>query len=105
MLFELGGRRKRFIQVIYVFLALLLGIGLVGLGIGGSANGGIFDALGLTDSSSSSGGSQFDDQIDNANEKLDANPEDTQALLTVARYSYLKGQASLEIDDQGNASI
>ena len=32
MLFELGGKRKRFIQVIYVFLALLLGIGLVGLG-------------------------------------------------------------------------
>ena len=32
-----------------MFLALLLAIGLVGLGIGGSANGGIFDALGLTD--------------------------------------------------------
>ncbi len=73
MLFELGGKRKRVIQVIYVFLALLLAIGLVGLGIGGSANGGIFDALGLTDGSSG-GSSQFDTQIDNANEKLDAEP-------------------------------
>jgi hypothetical protein len=104
MLFELGGKRKRFIQVIYVFLALLLGIGLVGLGIGGSANGGIFDALGLTDSSSG-GSSQFDQQIDNAQEKLKTNPDDTQALLTVARYSYLKGQQSLGADDQGNPTI
>ena len=104
MLFELGGRRKRVIQVIYVFLALLLGVGLVGLGIGGSANGGIFDALGLTDSGSS-GSSQFDQQIDNANENLDANPDNTQALLTLARYQYLKGQQSLETDDQGNVSI
>ena len=105
MLFELGGKRKRVIQVIYVFLALLLAIGLVGLGIGGSANGGIFDALGLTDSSSSSGGSQFDSQIDNANEKLAQNPNDTQALLALARYSYLKGQSSLDTDDQGQVSI
>jgi len=104
MLFELGGKRKRFIQVIYVFLALLLAIGLVGLGIGGSANGGIFDALGLTDSGSS-GSTQFDDQIDNANEKLQADPEDTQALLTLARYQYLKGQQSLETDDQGQPTV
>src|SRR6478735_8198849 len=88
MLFELGGRRKRVIQVIYVFLALLLGVG----------------ALGLTDSGSS-GSSQFDQQIDNANENLDANPDNTQALLTLARYQYLKGQQSLETDDQGNVSI
>ena len=104
MLFELGGKRKRFIQVIYVFLALLLAIGLVGLGIGGSANGGIFDALGLTDSSSS-GSAEFDDQIDNANDTLASNPDDTQALLKLARYQYLKGQQSLDTDDQGNVSI
>ena len=104
MLFELGGKRKRVIQVIYVFLALLLAIGLVGLGIGGSANGGIFDALGLTDGSSGAS-SQFDTQIDKANEKLATNPNDSAALLALARYSYLKGQQELETDDQGNVSI
>jgi hypothetical protein len=104
MLFELGGKRKRVIQVIYVFLALLLAVGLVGLGIGGSANGGIFDALGLTDSSSD-GSSQFDSEIDNANDALAKNPEDTAALLKLARYQYLKGQQSLDTDEAGNVSI
>jgi tetratricopeptide (TPR) repeat protein len=46
MLFDVKGRRKRFIQVTYVLLALLFGVGLVGFGIGGGTQGGIFDALG-----------------------------------------------------------
>jgi hypothetical protein len=105
MLFDLQGKRKRVIQVIYTFLALLLGIGLVGLGIGGSANGGIFDALGIGGGSSGSGDSQFESEIDDANSTLETNPTDTKALLALARYSYLSGQQSLEVDDQGNQSL
>ncbi len=47
MLFDLRGRgRRRTVQAIYLTLALLLGVGLVGLGIGSNTSGGgILDAL------------------------------------------------------------
>jgi hypothetical protein len=47
MLFDLRGRgRRRTVQAIYLGLALLMGGGLVGFGIGGNSNGGgIFDAI------------------------------------------------------------
>jgi hypothetical protein len=53
MLFDLRSRgRRRTIKVVYVTLAFLMGIGLVGFGIGGDVTGGIVDAI--TDRSSSS---------------------------------------------------
>jgi hypothetical protein len=52
MLFDLRSRgRRRTIKVVYVTLAFLMGIGLVGFGIGGDVTGGIVDAI--TDRSSS----------------------------------------------------
>jgi hypothetical protein len=46
MLFDLRGRgRRRTVQVIYIGLAVLIGIGLVGFGIGGGfGSGGLFNA-------------------------------------------------------------
>ncbi len=99
MLFDIRGRRKRFIQVIYVFLALLLGGSLVFFGIGGDAPGGLGDALGLSDNSAGGGGGdQFDSDIEQAENALAANPENPEALAALARYQYLKGQQQLEID-------
>lgn len=105
MLFELGGKRKRFIQVIYVFLALLLGVGLVGLGIGGDANGGIFNALGIGGDGSTPRNPEFDNQIERAEADLAANPGDEKALTTLARVHFLAAQTSLETDELGNVSI
>ncbi|HEY5342319.1 MAG TPA: hypothetical protein VIJ66_01485 [Solirubrobacteraceae bacterium] len=47
MLFDLRGRgRRRTVQVIYVGLALLFGVGFIGFGVGvGSGGGGILNAL------------------------------------------------------------
>lgn len=102
MLFDLRGRRKRVIQVIYVMLALLMGFGLIGLGIGGDANGGILDALGLGGNSSTPANPTFERQIDRANETLAANPDDEKALLTLARYEFLAAQdARGEPDELG----
>ncbi len=100
MLFDIRGKRKRLIQVVYAFLALLIAFGLVGLGIGGSANGGILDALGLGGGSTNSD-PQYQQQIDNANSTLATKPGDTKALLTLARYSYLNGQQQMDTNDQG----
>lgn len=100
MLFDLGGKRKRFIQVIYVMLALLLGGGLVLFGIGGDANGGLLDAVGL--GSNSDGAEEnptYEKQIDDANAALATNPADEAALLKLARYQFLSGQASVETDE------
>lgn len=101
MLFELGGRRKRFIQVIYVFLALLLGGGLVLLGIGGDANGGLLDAVGLGNSSQSTTDSATEDDIEKAEAALATDPNDQRALLILARSQYISGQQALEVDEQG----
>ena len=104
MLFDIRGKRKRVIQVIYVGLALLMGVGLVGLGIGGGANGGLFDAIGIGGDGVASD-PQFDNQIERAEADLATNPNDEKALLLLARTHFLKGQTALEPDEQGNQVI
>ena len=77
MLFDLRGKRKRLVQVVYALLAAIFLVGFVGFGIGvGDAPGGILDALGLAGSGSSGSlTSQFDDQIDTANAAAGQEPE------------------------------
>lgn len=100
MLFELGGKRKRLIQVIYVCLAFLMAIALVGFGIGGGTQGGIFDALGIGGGGGSSS-PQYDAQIQRAEDTLQTNPKNEKALITLARTNFLAGQAATEQDAQG----
>ena len=46
MLFDLRARgRRRTVKIVYVFLALLMGGGLVFFGIGGATSGGLLDAF------------------------------------------------------------
>ena len=100
MLFDIRGRRKRVIQVIYVGLAVLMGGGLIFFGIGGSTNGGLFDAIGLGGDSVSTD-PQYDAQIQRAEDTLATNPKDEHALLTLAETHFRQGQASFDVDDQG----
>ena len=104
MLFELGGKRKRLIQVIYVCLAFLMAIALVGFGIGGATQGGIFDALGIGGDGGSSS-PQYDAQIERAENTLQTNPKDEKALITLARTNFLAGQAATEQDAQGQVTL
>jgi hypothetical protein len=55
MLFDLRGRgRRRTVRVLYIGLALLMGVGLVGFGVGGGfGSGGILNAASNTEGSSS----------------------------------------------------
>jgi hypothetical protein len=100
MLFDLQGKRKNFIRVIYAGLALLIGGGLVLFGIGGSGNGGLFDALGIGDGSST-GDISYEKELDSANSALDANPKDEGALLKLTQFEFLTGQAQRETGDNG----
>lgn len=105
MLFDIRGRRRRVIQVIYVFLALLLGGSLVFFGIGGDAPGGLGDALGISQNSSGTGNPQFDEDIEQAEATLETDPGNKQALLTLARTQYVAGNSALEVDEQGFATV
>lgn len=105
MLFDLSGKRKRFVQVIYAGLALLIGGGLVLFGIGGSANGGLGDLLGIGGSGTSSSDPQFNAQIDRLQAQLQTNPNDEKALVTLARTQFLAAQSALETDDNGQPAL
>lgn len=91
MLFDLRGRgRRRTVQVIYVTLAILMGGGLVFFGIGGSTNGGLFDALGLTDGSSSNTSTSdvFKKRADAAEKRVKAQPTNPAAWVALARVQF-----------------
>lgn len=88
MLFDLRGRgRRRTIQAIYLFLAILMGGGLVLFGIGGGTNGGLFDAF----SGNSGGGTSstgFEKQIKAAERRVRVNPTDEAGWAALARWRY-----------------
>jgi hypothetical protein len=62
MLFDLRGRgRRRTVQLIYLGLALLMGVGLIGFGIGGGVGGG--GLLNAGNNGESSGSASFANQV------------------------------------------
>lgn len=85
MLFDLQGRRKSVIKVIYLGLAILMGGGLVLFGIGGEVQGGFMDAF-----SGGGGDGQAKKDVEAASKRVVANPKDEKALeeLINARFSY-----------------
>lgn len=99
MLFDLRGKRRRLIQVVYACLAILMGGSLVLFGIGSDAPGGILDGLGLSDGSGPSS-PQYEQALDEAEERLAANPNDSEALLEVARNHYLIATLGITVDPQ-----
>ena len=93
MLFDLRGRgRRRTVQVIYLTLAILMGGGLILFGIGGGTNGGLFDAIGGSGSSSTSTDTVFKKRLAAYERQLQANPQDTAALIGLTKLHF--GNAS-----------
>lgn len=94
MLFDLQGKRRRLIQATYLTLAILMGGGLVLFGIGSDVQGGLADIFTSGDSSSAS--PALEDQLEDAQERLEANPDDAEALADVARLNYSLATADPE---------
>ena len=104
MLFDLSsGKRKRVVQVVYATLALLMGGSLVLFGIGSDAPGGILDAVGLGSNSDGDSNPQYEDQINNAEDKLEADPKNAAALLNLTRYEYLSANSQITQDPETGA--
>jgi tetratricopeptide (TPR) repeat protein len=107
MLFDLRGKRRRLVQVVYAVLAVLFFVSFIGFGIGSDATGGIFDALGIggSNTSSSSSSAQFDDQIESAEQKLRQDPKDEKALAQLASIHFQAGKSALEIDEEAQQEV
>jgi hypothetical protein len=104
MLFDLKGKRRRVVQVVYVGLAILMGGGLVLFGIGSSGTGGILDAItggGGGNASTSDVKKAYDKRIAVANAALARNPKDQAALAEQIRAHF--ALAGLTTDDQTGA--
>jgi hypothetical protein len=112
MLFDLRGRgRRRTIQVIYAFLAVLMGGGLIFFGIGGATSGGLFDAI-----TGSSGSGNANDvvqrRLESLEKRVEANPRDAAAWaqLTTARFQTASSgenydQTTQQFTDKGLAQL
>jgi hypothetical protein len=87
MLFDLRGRRRRAVQVVYLLLAVLMGGGLVLFGVGSDATGGLLDAF-KGGSSGPSGDSTIQKRIDREEERLAKSPQNQALLQNLIRDYY-----------------
>lgn len=101
MLFDLQGKRKRLIQVIYAMLALLMGGGLVLFGIGGEVSGGLMDAFNNQPAQSG----DMVKEAERLQERADEEPQNKQVLTRLIRARYTAGNNLFEIDENGQPQM
>ena len=109
MLFDLKGKRKRLVQVVYVMLAVLFGGGLVLFGVGGNVSGGLIDAFKGTGSADTSA---FTDRVERAERLAARQPRNPEAWLEVVRAEISLAQSPQgsdaetgELTDRGRQAI
>jgi hypothetical protein len=88
MLFDLRGRRRRAVQVTYLFLAVLMGGGLVFFGVGSDVSGGLFDVFGERSGRGGSGNDAIQERVERLEKRVAANPGNTAALQELVRDYY-----------------
>lgn len=92
MLFDIRGRRKNVVKVVYAILALLMGLSLFILA---GPIGNIFNTGGTVDAAD-----QFEDQATRIERELKKNPEDPDLMLNLTRARINAGNASAEINPE-----
>src|SRR3954447_4215649 len=97
MLFDLKGKRKRTVQVVYLGLAILMGAGLVLFGIGSSVNGGLGDLF-KGGNGSNKANATIQKKIDAAQKTLQTNPKNQAALIAVAKGHYQLATANADVN-------
>ncbi len=86
MLFDLRSTgRRRFVKVVYVTLAILMGGGLVLFGIGGEVSGGLVDAITENDGAGGDGSDRFEQREEQALAATRRNPRDEAAWVALTR--------------------
>src|SRR4051812_45823706 len=104
MLFDLQSPgRRRVVRVVFGTLAAIFAISFVFFGVGsgisglGGDGGGLLDALGIGGGSGSAN-TGFEDEISDAEKKLEANPADAQALQDLVALHYQAGNQLVDVD-------
>jgi len=89
MLFDLRSRRRRrVVKSVYFFLALLIGVGLIGFGVGTGGNfGGLFNAT-SAGGGSGTAGVILEKALKRARKRAAANPGSAAAWAAVGRAAY-----------------
>jgi hypothetical protein len=99
MLFDIRGRRKHVVRVVYAILALLMGASLflvVGpFSIGSLVNGG----------GASNAAKVLDEQAERIEQKLVRSPDDEALLLSLTRIRIAAANALIEVDPETGATV
>ncbi len=96
MVFDVRGKRRGVVKVVYAILALLMGLSLFLLGAGGSLSS-IFGG----GSSTSSATKTFEEQAQRIERKLVKNPEDPDLLLNLTRTRVNAGNSAVAVTSTG----
>jgi tetratricopeptide (TPR) repeat protein len=105
VLFDLkSGKRRRVVQVVFGFLAFIFFISFVGFGIGSDVTGGIFDAIGLG-GGNSSGDPQYEQQIEDAEAALEADPNDANAHADLIAAYFGSAQSGISVSEETGAQV
>lgn len=99
MVFDVRGKRRGVVKVVYAILALLMGLSLFLLGAGGSLSS-IFGGNG----SSTSASQVFEEQAQRIERKLVKNPEDPSLLLNLTRTRVNAGNAAAGVTSTGEVA-
>jgi hypothetical protein len=96
MLFDLRGKRRNLVKVVYATLAVLMGLSLF-LVIGG------FNIAELFNSNDASGeaSKQFEEQAERIETKLKKDPEDPDLLVALTRAQINTGNSLVSVEDNG----
>ncbi len=105
MLFDLQSPgRRRVLKVVYATLAVLFFVGFVGFGVGSEVGGG-----GIADIFSGGGGdaedNPFEDEISSAEEALQTNPKDQQALLALSKAHVATAATKGDVDEESGVTV
>jgi hypothetical protein len=96
MVFDVRGKRRGVVKVVYAILALLMGLSLFLLGAGGSLSS-IFGGNG----SSGSATKAFEEQAQRIERKLIKSPEDPNLLLNLTRTRVNAGNSAVVVSSSG----
>jgi hypothetical protein len=96
MVFDVRGKRRGVVKVVYAILALLMGLSLFLLGAGGSLSS-IFGGNGSTSSATKA----FEEQAERIERKLVKSPEDENLLLSLTRTRVNAGNSAVTISSTG----
>lgn len=100
MLFDLRGRRKRVIQVIYVLLAIIMAASLLVIGLPGGVN-----PFGGASGVDQGGADLAIERAERLEQRVAAEPNNRNAQAEVIRARIAAGNALVELDDQGQTQV